>query len=149
MFCNRTLFSVVSILALVTATPALAQTAWTGGTSTDWFNAGNWTNGVPASVDTTIDTNSPNATVIGASGAQTNTLYVGFNSNGTLTIQNGGTLSTGGAGALVGFNNGAHGVVTVNGVGSTWNTDSISAGNTSTATSTVTVQNGEIGRAHV
>ena len=140
---KRKLLSVGSMLALVTATPALAQTAWTGTTSTDWFTALNWSVGVPTSgLITTIDTNTPNATVVGAAGAQTNTLYVGFSggNTGTLTIQNGGTLSNG-ANALVGYNNGAHGVVTVDGVGSTWTNNSITTGNANNATSSVTVKN--------
>jgi T5SS/PEP-CTERM-associated repeat protein len=140
---KRKLLCVGSMLALVTATPALAQTAWTGTTSTDWFTAGNWSAGVPAGNVTTIDTNTPNVTVIGAAGAQTSTLYVGFSSShtGTLTIQNGGTLSTGGSG-LVGENNGATGSVTVDGVGSTWTGNLISLGDASTASGTVTVKNG-------
>jgi hypothetical protein len=102
-----------------------ARPAWTGAASTDWFIAGNWTAGDPtSSVATTIDTNSPNATVVGAAGAQANTLYVGIASghSGTLTIQNGGTLINGGLGGIVGFNNGSTGSVTVDGVGSTWST---------------------------
>jgi T5SS/PEP-CTERM-associated repeat protein/autotransporter-associated beta strand protein len=127
-------------LALAAATPVRAQTAWTGTTSTDWFTAGNWTAGVPTGSVTTIDTNSPNATVVGAAGAQANALYVGFSSTGTLTIQNGGTL-TNGAG-LVGFNSGATGNVTVDGVGSTWSSGFIDIGSAANATGTVTVKNG-------
>jgi len=51
---ERKLLCVGSMLAMVTATPALAQTAWTGTTSTDWFTAGNWSAGVPGSNDTTL-----------------------------------------------------------------------------------------------
>jgi hypothetical protein len=69
-------------LALAAATPVRAQTVWTGTTSTDWFTSTNWTAGVPSSpVNAVID--APNATVVGAAGAQANTLYVGFSSTRT------------------------------------------------------------------
>ncbi len=130
-------------LALGAAGPARAQTAWTGTTSTDWFIAGNWSAGVPTGgVNTTIDTNTPNATVVGAAGAQANTLYVGFSSGntGTLTIQNGGTLANGFGN--VGFNNSSTGSVTVDGTGSSWSSGAITLGAAAGATGTVTVTNG-------
>ena len=50
-------------LVLATSTPSRA-TDWTGGTSTDWFTATNWSAGVPTSAGTAkIDTVAPNATV--------------------------------------------------------------------------------------
>ena len=102
----------VLALALGAATPAHAQTAWTGATSTDWFTAGNWTTGVPAGgVITTIDTVTPNATIIGAAGAQANALTVGSSGTANLTIENGGTLTTGGID--IGVANGSTGTVTV------------------------------------
>ena len=91
---HRRMLATASLLALAlgAAAPARAQTAWTGTTSTDWFIAGNWSAGVPTGgVNTTIDTITPNPTVVGAAGAQASTLFVGFSSTGNLTIQNGGT----------------------------------------------------------
>ncbi len=79
-------------LVLATSTPSRA-TDWTGATSTDWFTAGNWSAGVPTSaVDVNIDTVAPNATVVGAAGAQANTVFVGISGTGTLTIQSGGNV---------------------------------------------------------
>src|SRR5437762_888068 len=71
------------------ATPSRAQEQWTGAASTDWFSAGNWSAGVPTnSTSTRIDTVTPNATVIGAAGAQSTGLRVGDLGTGALTIQN-------------------------------------------------------------
>ncbi|MDP1866459.1 MAG: hypothetical protein Q8L13_08980, partial [Bradyrhizobium sp.] len=142
---HHRLLATASVLALAlgAATPARGQTAWTGTTSTDWFVAGNWSAGVPTGgVNTTIDTITPNPTVVGAAGAQASTLFVGFSSTGNLTIQNGGTLTAGaidigttigGTGTVTVSNGGTVSVstttvgasfnansVTVDGVGSTW-----------------------------
>ncbi|MES2028025.1 MAG: autotransporter outer membrane beta-barrel domain-containing protein, partial [Pseudomonadota bacterium] len=106
-------------LVLATSTPSRA-TEWTGGTSTDWFIGTNWSAGVPTSaVDAIIDTVAPNATVVGAAGAQAHVLRLGNSGTGTLTIQNGGTLSNAVFGVL-GFNAGSTGTATVDGVGSAW-----------------------------
>jgi len=65
------LLRTTSLVALAfmsaTAIPAVAEAAdWIGGTSTDWFTAGNWSAGVPTrSAAVTIDTATPNPTVIG------------------------------------------------------------------------------------
>ena len=46
---KTTLRSVLSLLVmLLTGTALLAQTVWTGATDADYFNATNWSNGVPA-----------------------------------------------------------------------------------------------------
>lgn len=102
-----------------------ATPTWTGTTSTDWSTATNWSTGVvPASSDTVfINSNSPQATVLGisstASGASNN-VYVGgaSGSTGSLTIQNGSTLTSAGSGHI-GEVSGATGTATVTGA-STW-----------------------------
>ncbi|MDI3564192.1 hypothetical protein [Bradyrhizobium sp. Arg816] len=104
-------------LVLATSTPSRA-TDWTGGTSTDWFTATNWSAGVPTSaVDANIDTVAPNATVVGAAGAQARSVFVGISGTGKLTIRNGGTMSNAGFGYF-GYGFGATGTVTVDGAGS-------------------------------
>ena len=124
----------VLALALGAAIPARAQTAWTGTTSTDWFTAGNWTAGVPTgAVVTTIDTVTPNATIIGAAGAQASALNVGFFSTGNLAIQNGGTLTTGAI--EIGVANGSTGTVTVSSGGTVSGSTTMVGGFSSNANS--------------
>lgn len=45
----RVLYLLGFALCLSLSAIAQTQTIWTGQTSTDWFNASNWTNGLPAS----------------------------------------------------------------------------------------------------
>jgi len=67
---------------------------WTGATSTDGFNDANWTLNHPVSGHgATIDTVTPNPTVVSAPGAQAALLFVGLSGTGTLTILNGGTVN--------------------------------------------------------
>ncbi|MDP8998392.1 MAG: autotransporter domain-containing protein, partial [Pseudomonadota bacterium] len=99
--------------------PAHAADLWTGTNSTDWFNAGNWAAGVPTNATSTqIDTVAPNATVIGAAGAQATALRVGVVGTGALTIQNGGTVND--TLGIIGDKAGSTGTATVNGAGSAW-----------------------------
>jgi T5SS/PEP-CTERM-associated repeat protein len=112
----------VALFALFAAAqPSRAQTAWTDGDG-DWFNAANWSNGVPtASIDAQLNNNPSsiaNITVAGAAaneltlGSATGTngavkislagtlttvaaLNVGLSGNGTLTVSAGGTLAAG------------------------------------------------------
>ena len=124
---------------LATSTPSRA-TDWTGAASTDWFTAGNWSAGVPTSATPVhISTVTPRATVIGATGAQAQFVFIGDSTTGKLTIQNGGTLSNGLGEVGVGF--GAVGTVTVDGAGSSWtNSANLILGDTGAGT--LTVQNG-------
>ena len=63
--------SLVPLSLVLTMTPSSADEFWTGAVSTDWFNAGNWTAGVPTNTDSTrIDTATPNATMVGAAGGR-------------------------------------------------------------------------------
>ena len=134
-------------LALATVTPSRADETWVGTTSNDWFDAHNWFLPlVPTSTDNvTIDTVNPNATVVGAAGAVANSLTVGVFATGTLTIQNGGTVSNVGFAGDIGQNTGSTGAVTVTGVGSSWTTGSngfsgLTVGDFGTGT--LTIQNG-------
>src|SRR3982074_3266645 len=84
--------AIVGVVAVLSASPARAQTTWTGAVSSDWFTAGNWSGGVPggnpsSNSQTTINPTAV-APVIGAPGAVDGFLTV----NGSLLIQNGGTL---------------------------------------------------------
>jgi T5SS/PEP-CTERM-associated repeat protein len=80
------------------------------------------------------------ATVDGVGSTWTNgdqTLAVGYYGNGTLKITNGGSVR--GGDAEIGWNAGATGVATVDGVGSTWtNTYNVSVGNRGNGTLSVT-----------
>ena len=128
-------------LALATVAPARADQTWVGANSNDWFDAGNWSGGaVPTSTDhVTIDTVDPNTTVVGAVGATANGLTVGDISAGMLTIQNGGTLTSGGG--TIGNQSGSTGIVTVDGAGSSWtNSGGLFVG--FSGTGTLTIQNG-------
>jgi hypothetical protein len=89
----RTLVSSTALVAVSTlfapAMPAQAQTNWTASAmSTDWFTAGNWSAGVPTvGVSATLDTVTPNPTVIGSGAAASLLILVGNQDTGQLTIQ--------------------------------------------------------------
>ena len=138
--------AILALLGLyLCAGSAQAQTIWTGGTSTDWFTAGNWTAGVPnAGTSAFINDGVTFNPVIDAAGAAASEVWIGtFASvlSGTLDIDGAGTLTTplfvvgdvgtgtatvSGGGVLttgissVGNNVGAVGTVTVTGENSTW-----------------------------
>jgi autotransporter-associated beta strand protein len=112
-----------SLAGLLAPLPSAAQDAsWTGVTSDDWFAPGNWgPAGVPsADSKVTINTRTPNATVIRAAGARSAALAVGVaaGSNALLTINSGGTLVTGGD-ATIGDAGGSGEVLAI-GAGSAW-----------------------------
>ena len=64
------LLTTTAVMALLSASTVAtrAQTSWTGATSSDWFTATNWTAGVPAGTNATINTVNPNPTVVAAPG---------------------------------------------------------------------------------
>lgn len=128
------------------SSPASAQ-AWNGTTSNDWTVGSNWSTGTaPTGAATvTINTNSPNPTVLGVSGPATatiGTLYLSGVPAATpntftsaLTIQNGSSLSSGvsnigywDAGSSVT----GSAIVTVTGLGSSWSASSLVLGTGST-----------------
>lgn len=132
------------------SSPAGAQT-WTGATSGNWTTGSNWSTGtVPTTGNVTINTNTPNPTVLGVSGPTTATM--GILTMGTtagtsaLTIQNGSTLSSVAAGTnLIGQSSltGANATVTVTGQGAAWSTAaSTILGNGNGSTGTLNVVNG-------
>jgi T5SS/PEP-CTERM-associated repeat protein len=111
-----------STALLASAATAQAQ-SWTGAASTDWFTAGNWSGGVPATNSSpTIDNTNPNgqgAVVNAATNALTQ-LNVGVNAQGLLTITTGGSILMNDG--VLGANAGSTGTVSVTGSG-TWNTN--------------------------
>lgn len=114
---------------LVPAMPVQAQqTEWTGATSSDWFDAGNWDDGVPTeSVAAVLDVIVPNPTLINGGAAVSGPCVVGRFGTGSLAITKGGTLSCAGAG-FIGQQPSGEGTVTVSGAGSTWSNDDIAVG---------------------
>jgi fibronectin-binding autotransporter adhesin len=123
----RRLLSSASVFAMALsaglALPDAARAAdWTGATSTDWFTAGNWsTSAVPTAADVvTIDTVTPNPTVVNAANAAALYLYLGSGSltTGALTISNGGTVSS--TIGEIGKAATATGTVMITGAGSAW-----------------------------
>ena len=122
------------LLGFSFATPASAQTAiWTGATSTDWTDGGNWSTGTAPIAGQTVNiatTPIPpqNETVLGVSGpvsVSVGTSLIGTTGTppGIVTIQNGSILTTTGS-ARLGFTAGSTGILTVTGAGSQWNTTS-------------------------
>jgi hypothetical protein len=79
--------------SLVIAAPVVTATTWTGSISTDWFTAGNWTQGVPsATIDATIPTAPSGGRFPAISAGTANARNLTFNSGATLT-QSGGTIA--------------------------------------------------------
>lgn len=93
---------------------------WVGHFSSNWFAPGNWsTLGLPTAADNvTIDTTSPNATVINGAAAVAQQTIVGAASNGNLSIVGGGVLNE--AFGYIGYLQNSNGSVSVSG-GSAWN----------------------------
>lgn len=150
---RRRVLAGISVLALAASgvlaasTPVEAQqTQWTGGTSSDWFNAANWNNGVPGSwsalgtppYDATIDNGAANPASIGSAGAVAGTLVVGKIAAGVLNITAGGGLTVNGyAGSPVlplsiGDLATGNGIVTVSGVGASLVSSGIAVGRAGT-----------------
>ena len=110
-------------LMLSGGTDALGQT-WEGNHSTDWFADDNWSRDiVPNSTqDVYIDTTAPNSakvtnkTTNGTAGAQR--LHVGERGEGTLTVSDGGAVSS--THGYIGHFSGSTGTVEVTGTGAAW-----------------------------
>jgi outer membrane autotransporter protein len=130
--------TVVAAALLAATSSTRAQTSWTGAISSDWFTPGNWTASVPnGATPALIDTVTPNATVVGTAGATASQLNVGFGGTGMLTIQSGGTVSSGIGIAIVGNAAGSQGTVTVTGAGSTLTFPSLFVGALGTGALTI------------
>src|SRR5262245_4689882 len=87
--------SVTAVVQVATSLPAHAQSIWTGTTSNNWFDVGNWQGGaVPTAADNVfLDTIVPNPTVVNAPGALSSALIVGNTGTGQLTISGGGQVT--------------------------------------------------------
>jgi T5SS/PEP-CTERM-associated repeat protein len=101
------------------------DTFWTNPSVGSWFDANNWSAGVPTQAQAGgayID--NAGVSVLDAAVAESYFLRVGDTLAGELRIRNGGTLATS-SGFLnsIGGGSNASGTVTVHGVGSRWNAD--------------------------
>jgi|GEM_PF-2380621 len=111
---------------------AASAAEWTGGTSTDWFDAGNWS-APPSGARVFINTQAPNRSVLAGQHDDVSLLVVGHTRSAALDILDGGSLRVSGDGsgsygfgALLGWyyaSEGNAGTVTVSGEGSTLTVD--------------------------
>ena len=117
-----------------------AQTNWTGANSTDWFDGGNWSAGVPGiATAAVVDKTSPNSAVVSGAAAASDVLAIGVSGTGALNIQNGATVSS--SSGRIAILVGGIGTVTVTGPGSTWtNSHELLLG--SLGSGTLSIQNG-------
>ncbi|UZE51162.1 hypothetical protein ONR75_11400 [Rhodopseudomonas sp. P2A-2r] len=128
-------FGCAALAGVTLTTPAAgANDFWTGTTSPDWFAGANWNLGAPptAGDNTYIDTTASNATLISGATASSNSVTVGLNNIGMLTIANSGILNSGQG--LVGRQAGSTGTATVTGAGSIWNAQGVAVGFDGTGT---------------
>ncbi|QOC23268.1 hypothetical protein IC757_03705 [Wenzhouxiangella sp. AB-CW3] len=123
---NRTHWATGVLLLTLAGMPALADepdTVWTGQSGSDWFEAGNWSSGVPETGDRVhIDTSDPNPTEVTAAGTEEiGDLVVGVEDEGsaTLIIEQGGALDQQGS-TNIALESGSEGSATVSGSDSTW-----------------------------
>jgi T5SS/PEP-CTERM-associated repeat protein len=146
---NRNLRRAACFAALALALPAAAgaQTVWTGATGS-WFDAGNWSAGVPdASADARVDNTgtceiastgaTAHSVLLGFAATDAGTLHVdsnatldvaadlavGYGGNGALAIAGGAIVNdySGEIGYTIASESGVHGDATVDGAGSQWN----------------------------
>jgi len=98
---------------LLGASGSVAQTLWSNSGTGDWFNAANWTSGIPTSSKEARIDNGGTAQ-IADSDAQSSYVYVGYTTNtGAGTVeQTSGTLT---APVYVGYNSGSQGTYTLSG----------------------------------
>ena len=135
-------------LSLVAAAPASAQNiTWNGTQSGDWQDTLNWSS---ASLPGTsgylfINSVTPNAPVIDNSIAQAGVVFLGAIGGPSLTLQNGGQLTSGTAiignstnGFTAGVSELQSGTATVNGIGSQWNAEALNVGFYGTGTLNLT-----------
>lgn len=136
-------------LLMLTSSPANAQSiTWTGTQSRDWQNPLNWSSAsLPGSTDNLfISSVTANAPVIDNSNAQAGIIFLGAIGGPSLSVQNGGVLTSGTAFISNSTNNGLtpgpanleSGTATINGVGSQWTANAFEVGFYGTGTMNVT-----------
>lgn len=104
---------------LRTRTEGGSDADWTGTNSTNWFDAGNWSAGVPESTTfTDIGDSQAGTVVVDGAAASSLNLCVGRIFDATQTIQNGGSV-TNTSSAFIGRT--ANATINVTGAGSVWN----------------------------
>lgn len=111
--------SVLSTCVLLALCPNLALADdWINPGTGDWFLGSNWADGtVPTAVDDANIDNGGNS-LVPASDAVARFLRVGDGQRGELTISGGGKLS--GQAAYLGASDTGNGTITINGIGSLW-----------------------------
>ncbi|MDR3468179.1 MAG: autotransporter domain-containing protein [Xanthobacteraceae bacterium] len=111
------LLGTTALVSAATTMPVAAGNVnWTGATTPDWQVGSNWSgSAVPTTNDTvTIDTMTPNPTILESGTGATGSLYVGATGHGSLTLDTGVGL-TSSASSSIGDQAGGVGVVTVRG----------------------------------
>lgn len=135
-------------MLMLAASPANAQNiTWTGTQSGDWQNAQNWSSAsLPGSTGYLfINSVTPNAAVVDNSNAQAGVIFLGAIGGPSLTVQNGGVLTSDTAiisnstnGLTPGTSELQSGTATINGVGSQWTANAFNVGFYGTGTMNVT-----------
>lgn len=111
--------SALGLVLCVLPVSAEADTIWTGAVDSDWFNAENWTDGVPDNADGTYVDNA----TLSIDGTTTSAyiLLLG-NDIGTtaeITVSGGGAVTSSEA-TVMSQNTGSSSIGTVTGAGSSW-----------------------------
>lgn len=135
-------------LSLTATSPATAQNiTWNGTQSSNWQDPLNWSSAsLPISTGYLfINSVTPNAPVIDNSSALAGTIFLGAIGGPSLTLQNGGQLTSGTAiisnstnGFTAGVSELESGTATVNGLGSQWNAEALNVGFYGTGTLNIT-----------
>lgn len=135
-------------MLMLAASRANAQNiTWTGTQSGDWQNAQNWSSAsLPGSTGYLfINSVTPNAAVVDNSNAQAGVIFLGAIGGPSLTVQNGGVLTSDTAiisnstnGLTPGTSELQSGTATINGVGSQWTANAFNVGFYGTGTMNVT-----------
>ncbi|MCW5693121.1 MAG: autotransporter-associated beta strand repeat-containing protein [Pseudolabrys sp.] len=132
----------IAVLMALSAGSATAQ-QWTGASSNDWTDGANWNGGTVPTSPSAVTINSSNPAVLGAGGAasgSTGNLFVGDTTSGSLTVQNGSTLTSLGS-FRIGGGTGT-GTVTVTGAGSQWTATGLALSVGGSGTGILNIQNG-------
>lgn len=125
---GHSLLAGVSVLALAVAGSGMAlprmasaQTVWLGTNSSDWYDPGNWDNGVPIAfgTDAVLSTSVPPTEIDGGI-AGASRVFVGEGGTGQLIVFNGARIDN--QGARIGGNAVAgNGTLSLSGAGTRWN----------------------------